>query len=254
MTTYLMNASMFNTQMFNGPAVSHEPAGEMKVLFNQTTIDLNWTTVEGATHYRVQVSLYPDFRTTFENTVVSDSDHQFTDSQTDNQKRYWRWRPSMDGAASYMEPWSEVGSYWLDTGASTEVELARNKWAIFDPDDVDDQWWLDIFPLYRIIYQNLYRIQERNRLGELLSEFLTIKSQISLMFQGSQYLEHRDLNELRRFHNNIRTFFIATFKDGERQRPMPNIWKVEFTADPAFTMIAAGRQDLLAGSVIMEEV
>ena len=123
-----------------------------------------------------------------------------------------------------------------------------------DPDDTTDQYIFRLFPLFQITDENLFRIQERNRLGELLSEFLTIKGQVTLLFDGSQYMEHPQRNEFVRFHNIVRVVFLAVFKDGERERVMSNIWKVEFVDDPSLIMIAAGRQDLLTGQIRFTEV
>jgi hypothetical protein len=88
----------------------------------------------------------------------------------------------------------------------------------------------------------------------LLSEFLTVKDLVTLNFNGAQYMEMAQLSELERFHNNKRTFFLACFKDGARERPMPHVWLVECAQDPSFNMIAAGRPDLLSGTISFEEV
>ena len=252
--SYAINGGMWNTQAWNGPAFLATIAHHMKVLYNQTTIELDWAGVSGADFYQIQVSLYPDFRSNFVDVSHDESDYTFTDSEANNAKRYWRWRPSREAGADWIEPWSEVGSYWLDTGASDEIDVPRHYWVLADPEDVTDLYWFDLPPVYTIVPQNLYRFQDRNRLGELLSEFLTIKNDIQLQFQGSQFIAHAQLNEFRRFHNTKRTFFIATYKIGERARPMPNIWKVEFSQDPTFTMIAPGRPDLLRGMAVMTEV
>lgn len=247
------NSAYFNSQAFNGETVAQDAATQLKIIYKQRGIELNWTSVSAANFYRVQVSLYPDFREVFEDEWVTQSEHAFTDLEPNDQKRYWRWHPSVDGATKY-EPWSEVGSYWLDTTLAYDVSLNRNEFAFVAENDSSDIYEFDLFPQYTIINRNLYRIQERNRLGELLSEFLTVKPVITINFTGGQFIDHAQLNELRRFHNDVRTFFLACFKDGERLRPMPHVWKVEFTTDPAFTMIAAGRQDLLTGTITLEEV
>jgi len=252
--SYRINGGMWNSQPWNGAAFLLTIASQMKVLYNQTTIALDWAGVDGANYYQVQVSLFPDFRTNFVDVSHDESDYSFTDGQANNLKRYWRWRPSRAAGSDWIEPWSEVGSYWLDTGADDEIDVPQHYWTIFDPDDVTDLYWFDLPPVYTIVPENLYRFQDRNRLGELLSEFLTVKNNIQLMFTGSQFIAHAQLNEFRRFHNTKRTFFLATFKIGERARPMPNIWKVEFVQDPTFTMIAAGRPDLLRGNAVMTEV
>jgi hypothetical protein len=253
--TSLINDLMFNAETFNGPAIPSPIPSYANVLFNQTSIQLDWAQVPAASNYRVQVSLFPDFRTNFiDDSTLVVSQHTFTDSQVNNAKRYWRWQPLLAPGPVAVEPWSEIGSYWLDTGAAEEITLPRDVWAIFDADDVTDYYELELFPIYTIVPANLYRAQERNRLGELLSEFLTVKNEIALSFTGQQYVTHGMLNEFRRFHNTLRTFYLATYKDGEWHRPMPNIWRVQFTQDPMMSMIAAGRGDLVAGNLTMTEV
>lgn len=248
-----MNIGQFNTIGWNGETFTEAQAGSLKIIYHQRNIEFNWASVSGSLGYRIQVSLFSDFREVFEDVLVTSSEHAFTDLEVNDQKRYWRWYPTIDLVTKY-EPWSEVGSYWLDTTLAYDVELNRNEFAFVDENDSADVYEFELFPTYNILPRNMYRIQERNRAGELLSEFLTVKEVITLSFDGGQYIEHPQLNEMKRFHNDIRTFFLACFKDGERNRPMPHVWKVEFTTDPSLTMIAAGRQDLLSGTITLEEV
>jgi len=252
--SYRMNGAMWNTQPFNGQGNLITIAGDMTVLYNQRTIILDWGTVDGANFYTVQVSLYADFRSFIINANIEESDYTFTDTGTDDAKRYWRWRPSVSSGANYLQPWSEVGSYWLDTGASEEIEVARDQWAVFDPDDVTDRYWFDLIPTYTIVPRNIYRFQGRNRNGDLLSEFLTSKDEIWLQFTGAQYIAHAQADEFRRFHNVKRDFFLATYTVGRWNEPMPHIWKVELTQDPSFSMLGPGRPDLLQGNLALTEV
>ena len=246
------NTTRWNTAQWNGLVGGITPTVVMKILYNQRSISLQWTAVPGATSYAYEVSLFHDFRTIFESGTQTPTAHTFTDNEADDAKRFWRWRALVSGVP--IEPWSEVGSYWIDTSATEEIFLNNDTWAMFAPDDVEDFYLFSLFPRYRIIAQNLYRIQERNRGGTLLSEFLTIKGDITLMFAGSQFLEHEQFHEMVRFHTEIRTIFLASMKQGEKSRQMPHIWKCEFRQDPSFTMISAGRQDLLAGQLQFEEV
>ncbi len=252
--TFKMNDSKWNTQAFNGPANKTTISGDEKVLYNQTTIILDWGTVPGAQFYSLQVSLYPDFRSSFIDTTIQESDYTFTDSQVNDAKRWWRWRPSVTAGANFLQPWSEVGSYWLNTGAAQEIEMPEGYWAIFDKDNTPDIYFFDLAPQYTIIPRNIYRWQGRNRAGTLLTEFLTVKDDITLAFVGGQYVMHSQMDEFQRFNNTKRTFFLATYAIWKHGEPMANIWKVECTDDPTFTMIAAGRPDLLRGTVSLTEV
>jgi len=253
MTTLTIGSGLFGTKPWGGYGYSPTPTTSQVILFITTGITLNWTDVDEASSYQLQVSMFADFRTTFVNdSAVSASFYSFVDGQTNDLRRYWRVRPH--NGTEYFEPWSEIGSYWVDTTATEELSLDRNQWSFADIDDTTDQYLFDMFPTYTIVPQNLNLIQERNRLGELLSEFLTIKNQIQLFFNGSQYLDHRQFNEIRRFHNVKRTFYLYAFIDGEWHRPMPHIWKVEFVEDPILTMLTAGRPDLLTGAINLQEV
>jgi hypothetical protein len=252
--TNLMNGGMWNTLPFNGPANLVTIAGDMKVLYNQTSISLDWGTVDGANYYTLQVSLFPDFRSFILNVNITESDYQFTDSSTDDMKRYWRWRPSVSSGSNWLQPWSDIGHYWLDTSAAGEIEVPEHHWTMFDMDDVTDIYWFEMVPLSATVSHNINRFQGRNRLGTLLTEFLTVKDEIQLSYMGEQYLEHPQLDEFERFNNTKRTFFLANYAIGKRGEPTPHIWKVEFTIDPAFAMIAAGRPDLLRGSLTLIEV
>ena len=247
------NAMRWNGGRWNG-SQTIVVIPDLKILYNQNEVTVKWQSVLSATNYRYQVSLFPDFRTIFRDSLVTTIFETFTDSEVDNAKRFWRWRPYLDSGITPLAPWSDVGSYWIDTSAAQELELDRNTWMMANPADTGDVYLFDVFPMYQIVAQNLYRIQERNRIGDLLSEFLTVKGNISLFFDQGQFVNHTQFHEIVRFHSDVRTVFLLTFKDTEIGYPMPNIWKVEFMNDPAFSMLAAGRQDLLTGQLNFEEV
>lgn len=252
--SYRMNQARWNQQAWNGQANETTIAGDIRVLYNQTSISLDWGTVPGALFYQLQISMFPDFRSNFVNVSIQESDYQFSDSQTNDAKRYWRWRPSITANADWLQPWSEVGSYWLNTGAASEIEIPEGYWAIFDKDAVGDIYFFELAPQFTIISRNVYRFQGRNRAGTLLTEFLTVKDDISLDFTGGQYIVHSQMDEFERFNNTKRTFFLANYALWKHGEPMPHIWKVECTEDPTFTMIAAGRPDIVRGTLTLTEV
>lgn len=248
-----INSTQFNAIGINGASSTLGIAASQVIIFNQQGVILNWTSTPNALSYFLQISLYADFRNTFVNISAATSEHSFTDTQPSGQKRYWRYAATIDGVTKF-EAWSEVGSYWLDTALSRQLELNRNEWALANPDDMLDQREFDMFPTSIFVKRNLYRSQERNRLGELLSEFLTTKGLITLNFTGQQFLEITDMSEVERFHNDFRTFFLAAFKDGKQDRPMPHVWKVELAADPSFSILSAGNPNYLTGSLTFEEI
>jgi len=255
MTVSAIGEQLWNAQAWNGPSTLQNPAPDHAVLFNNTAIILNWTSIGGAVEYELQVSTFPDFKTLniHTDTAVPESTKTFTDAGTNNLRRYWRVRPK-NALGVFFEPFSEVASYWLDTGRAENVTIDRNEWVMFDEADVLDRYDFDLFPMYQVIPRNLNRIFTRNRLGELISEFLTIKDTIQLNFIADGFLEHTQMDEFQRFNNIKKTFFLATFKDGIKGRPFPHIWKVEFSEDPTLTMFVAGRPDILTGTLNFEEV
>lgn len=223
------------------------------VISNDTTIQLDWADVTGANKYYAQVATTPDFSGTLlvdDNTLAA-SATSYTDSATNNSKRWWRWKYSTDGGSTWSS-WSEAGHVWINSGASADVTLTSDQWALIDPDDVTDKYVLGVFPTYTVIEMHQRRIRERNRAGEMLSEYLIMKGKITLNFDDSCYMAHEQMREIRRFNSEIKTFFLANYASNLTDS-VPHIWKVEFSTDPELTMIQ-GRQDLYSGSLEMEEV
>ncbi len=249
MSTYRYGSSQPGAKQFAGLSVGMTFPTWLYVYFNTTSISLAWAVVSGVTSYQIQVSSTPDFSgTLMVDTTVTTRSHKFTDSGTNDTKRWWRWRSFSLGA------WSEVGSYWINTSGAANIAVGRNAWRMFDPDDVTDIYTLPLFPVNTISNTNIERLRTRNRLGTLLSEYLTMKGHISFDYGRNGYMTHTQFTEHRRFNEEIKTFFVATFKDNDLEDPVPNIWKVQYEIDPIMSMIAAGRPDLMAGSVDLEEV
>lgn len=254
MPTYTKNHGKWGSQAWNGQANLATIPGDVVVLYNQRQVSLFWGTQPGTEWYQLQVSLFPDFRSTIININLQESNYTFTDSAGDNSKRWWRWRPSVTAGANFLAPWSQVGSYWMNTGAAEQIQVPENYWVIFDPNSVGDIYFFDLAPQFQIVPKNIWRFQGRNRVGILLSEFLTVKEDIVLQFEGGQYIIHSQMDEFERFNNTKRTFFLANYAIWKHGEPIPNIWLVECTEDPAFMMIAAGRPDQVRGSVKLTEV
>lgn len=221
-----------------------------EVLKNDTSMTLDWADVSGAVQYELDISLYPDFSVIQQNFAPVSSTQAFTDIGANNQKRWWRWR-SYTGITPSR--WYEVGSYWLNTGFSGDLLLSNNQWALVNPSSITDKFVLTTFPVYTVVPQMFERIRERNRLGNLLSEFITIKDLITFSFDESRFMSHAQMNELIRFHRQVKTFFLTTYKHNGTDY-VPHVWKVQFEADPEMTMLAAGRQDLFIGDLVFMEV
>lgn len=220
---------------------------------NDGSITLDWASVTGANLYSIQVSIYPDFRVCLESDdAVATSQHAYSDTGTDDVKRYWRWRYSTNGGSSWSK-WSEVGSFWIDSGVASEFVPGTNKLYLVNPDDPTDYIEFAVFPLFGVIPMSLNRAIERNRLGEMLSEYLTTKDKIVMEFDEDSYVQHEQYREIVRFHNVIKTFFIVMSAYNGRDY-VTRIWKAKFTEDPEMSMVAAGRPDLMAGSLEAEEV
>ncbi len=224
------------------------------VLANDTSITLDWADVSGADRYHLQVGTKPDFSGSLledDNTLLV-STKAFTDAGANDRKRYWRWRYSTNSGSTWSE-WSEVGSYWLDTDAAGDVTLASGKWALFDPDLVTDIYTLPDYPMYKILDEQMFRVRERNRQADMLTEWYASKAKISLTFGEKLFITHEHMRTAKRFNCEIKTFFLATYKTNGVDT-VPNIWKVVFEEDPEFSMLAAGREDFFTGEYNFEEV
>jgi len=225
------------------------------VYSNDTSITLDWADVSGANLYHLQVSVdKPDFSATLQqnDATLAASTKTFTDSGTNDRKRYWRWRYSTDAGSTWSE-WQEVGSYWLNTAGSTDITLSSDTWALIDPDALTDIYTFDLFPLYKVTNEKMQRLTTRNRLGTLLSEYLTVKGRIEMDLSRNHYILINQFNALKRFNEEIKTFFLATYKSNKTDT-VQNIWKVQFEKDPDMTMVAAGRPDLYEGRLSFTEV
>ena len=248
------NTVQWNTSLWNnGLALDNTIPANFKIYSNDTSILLKWADFPNSNYYQIQVSLNPDMSAPFVDTSSTITEYSFTDSQTNDKKRYWRVRASVDSGSSYAEPWSEIGSYWLNTSGAQDVTLARDQWALFDPDSITDISLMELFPPYSIMPEHLYHFRERNRLGDMLSEYVILKSKITLNFSGRHWIDWKQFTELRRFNEEIKTFFVATYKDGNQGKPMPHIWKVQYETNPALTMLAPGREELTQGTLVFIE-
>ncbi len=224
-----------------------------EVLKNDASISLDWSDVTGANLYHLQVATKVDFSGTLivNDSALATSGKSFTETGADDSKRWWRWRYSTDAGTTWSE-WSQVGHYWYNTGASADVTLAADKWAVFDPSTLTDIYTFQDFPTYRVLPASIYRAKERNRQGQLLTEWLTSKESVVLGFSRENYMRLEQACAFLRFHTVVKTFFLASYKYNGIDY-VPHIWKGIFTEDPGLVMLAAGRPDLLTGDINFEE-
>lgn len=257
-----MSATQYNAGLFNAKYFGWSPVGGIApsyptshaIFFNTTSVTLKWHNKDGFSTYEVQVSLTADFLAPFKDTTgITDNNTTFTDSQGNGTRRWWRWRGSYDGGATYAR-WSRVASYWLDTTAAQSIVIPRNTWMLINPSPNTDTYLFQIFPFYKTMPQLQYRTRTRNRLGTMLTEYITIKVSVTLGFDDTRWLKAVEFSEARRFNETVKTFFVAIFNDYELGEPVPNIWKVQFDTDPDLSMFNAGRQDMLVGNLVFTEV
>jgi len=226
---------------------------ENQAIFNNTAINLSWNAVTNADLYSIQISLYADFSEILvqQNDLVSPS-HSFADEGLNAAKRYWRWKYSTDSGSTWSA-WSEVGSYWLDTDLTVDYTPLTGGWAFVSCADATDQYTLSVAPRHLVVERSINRIKERNRAGDLLSEYLTTKAIISLDFPEDGYMGHEQFREIIRFNTEVKTFLLVSNTDNGTDH-VTRVWKVQFTDDPEIGMFTAGREDLLTGTLELEEV
>lgn len=219
---------------------------------------LDWSDVSGADRYHLQVSTTPDFSAPFvDEENLTASTHTFNDVSSndpvyESTRRYWRWRSSADTGTTWGV-WSQVGSYWFDSGAAADYALANNTWALINPDDTTDRYVFEVFPIYTVTPGMINRLRARNRLGTMMSEYITAKDSIVLSFDESRFMQRAQFSEIIRFHQQVKTFILAARTWNGRDH-VPNAWQVQFQSDPTLTMMGAGRQDLMVGDITLEEI
>lgn len=225
-----------------------------EVLKNDTSIALNWADVTAANLYHAQVADVPDFGGTLiaESAVLATSDYAFTDAGANDSKRWWRWRSSADAGTTWGR-WQTVGHYWLNSAATADILLTAGTWALFDPDVVADLYTIPTYPMYRISPKQIYRLRDRNRAGNLVSDYITQKEVVRFEFDDHSFCTEETVREFLRYNVEVKTFFLAGYVSNGVDN-VPKIWKAQMTDDPEFTMLASGREDFFTGSVGFEEV
>ena len=146
-----------------------------------------------------------------------------------------------------------MGSYWLNTTALADITLSVGNWALVDPDNVGDVYTFECYPMHSKTSTSIYRSKERNRKGALFTEWYASKDIITLHFEAPSFCGHEQVRAFDRFNTEIKTFFLVKYGYNGVDY-VPNIWKVVFSEDPVFEMLAPGREDFFTGTTVFEEV
>ena len=223
------------------------------VFTNSRSMLVDWNAVSGADQYHCQVASDPDFVTLIDDDdTLTNSEFSFTDGGTDNTKRWWRWRYSIDGGTNWSL-WQDVGMYWLKTSATDDVDVEPNKWKLFIDTDLEDQYIFETFPIFEITPDLIPRGKMRNRKGELLSDYITSKDLITAKFDNEKFIQREQYREILRFYTEHKTFFLAiNLHNGVDE--VPHVWKVQLVEAPEFKQATMTRNDLFEGEVKFEEV
>ncbi len=219
-----------------------------------SSIVLNWNDVTAANLYHLQVSLRSDFSGAMvvEDAALATSGKSFADSSTDDRKRFWRWRSSANAGTTWSA-WSEVGHYWLGVTLAAEVVRTTAGWALVNPDNTADIYTLADYPVHATTDVSIRRARERNRSGDLLTEWLISKATVELQFPETIYMTHEQMREFKRFELEVQEFFLVGYVSNGVDL-VPHIWKVIFNDDPTFAILGAGREDLFVATLSFEEV
>ncbi len=227
-----------------------------KTIFSSSAVVLNWNTVSGANKYTLQVSDKPDFSGTLivNDATLTTGTKSFTDTGAEDSKRWWRWRYSTDGGTTWST-WRVVGMYWVRTGATAFQSSTDGWWMIADASTADVSA-ITPFPIWKITSEKMFRSKTRNRAGDLLSEYLTIKDTIDVNFPEATYADESMVAEIQRFDKVVKTFFLVCFRktgqgDGKADI-VPQIWRGQLVSAPAFDLHSPGEY-LMVGGMSFEE-
>jgi hypothetical protein len=200
-----------------------------EILKNDNSISLDWGNVTGASKYWLQVSKdYIDFRATleYEDNNLATSDDTFTTSG--NGTYYWRWRPYISGA---WQPWREVNSFIVNTGASTDV--SATSWMFINKNDVTDTYILELQPIrWRLTDNHIWEARRRNRKGKIRSQKFVTKAVLSLDVTRSYWGDNQKA-EMLRFYNLAQAFYVAVRYDNQPETDyVYRCWEVMFASAP----------------------
>ena len=145
--------------------------------------------------------------------------------------------------------WSQIWSFWLDSSMLTTV--TPTAWTLVDPDEIADAYTFAVQPAYGGSELQVLRGNERNILGDLLTEYTTIRSRVEMSFDDA-YVHYAQASEIMRFYHKRKSVFLIVL-DYNGQDTRENVYKVEFEQEPVFEPLGHGREDYHRGEVIVAE-
>lgn len=148
------------------------------------------------------------------------------------------------------QQWSPIWSFWLDSTFPTTV--TPTGFMLVDPTELADAYTFVAQPdPPKVTEAMVLRGQDRNILGDVLTEYTTQRSTIELTFDDA-YIGYVQAAEIQRFaHKRKNVFLVLTDYNGQDTRE--RVFKVEFAEPPEFVPIAPGRHDYFRGSATFIE-
>ena len=220
-----------------------------EIITNTVSVSLDWANVTGASKYHCRISRYYDFSIVpHEDNTLTTSDYTVALTSGDY-KYYWQWRPYV--GAAWLK-WTEVQSF--EKGTVGTLTVSDGKWLMFESSEMSD-YTLEFTsaPNYSYTENQLYRTQERNLVGDILSEFWTTKGQIRLEFKKNNTISRTEKDQVMRYYGlNSGAVYLACapYNDTDYYR---KLWKVWFAKKPEVEPLP-GNEERFMMIIDLEEV
>lgn len=137
--------------------------------------------------------------------------------------------------------WQPMRSIWVDTTLTASFTPAATGWTFVDPADINDNYAFAVSPDWMVDHEHQRKSQVKNIAGDLLTEYVSTRDVIELTFEGG-YAQYDQTAELMRFFFKRKSLFLIAVLDYAQDK-QERVWKVDFTAAPQITPLAAGRED-----------
>ena len=212
------------------------------------TCAFSWLTTASATKYHFRISRYFDFSIVdHENTNIATTVYTAVLTKG-NSKYYYQWRHY----AMTWQKWNEVQAFEKITGGA-DLTITNGKWLMFESSErATYTLQFENAPHYTYSESQIYRTQERNLAGDILSEFWTTKGKINVEFGENNTISATEKTQIiRYFGMNSGDVYLACapFNGTGYYR---KLWKVWFTEEPIVRPLD-GREDRFLMSLVLEE-